>query len=605
MKASKLFLLEMLVLLHFIAVPAMAITFTGDVEVDFDPTLYDVLIIPDPGNPGGVPGEVMAGDNVSGWDIKDLRLTYDADNDIMYVAVNSYGIVGDVDGNGSPDTTDLSEFTEEPNLCGGESVAVYFDLDANEPLNNLTSWDFIVGVRGGFCWDYFVVAEWDTWVGEFNPPENFGPPLPYHFDLNNDPNCPSSIWSDYELKILNWSEIPETLGLPDPNDPFTDPNYPFRVGAYMGSPDDGEIGADFIYYQRDPVSNPNFTVDMTCSPSSPVGEVVYYTVIISNTGDTDLHILSVEDNVCNPIGIFFDCVDVILQPGEGCMSECYYIIHPSDPDPLVNAVTVQAQVVGGPEVLTRESNICETDLVEPERCISIEEVCEPSIASIGDLITYTITICNCGDVNLMEVTVEDDLLGDLSDYFPDFLAPGQCDTQEFTRLLETTDPNPLISTAIVNAEDDLYIPVDANDSCQVDIEDGKEGCVPGFWKNSPGCWGCVDPDLSFNDVFDVVITVRTGGKKTPYITDPSLMQALNANGGGINAMARHAVAALLNACDPDIDYPMTVDGVITAIQAVVSDGDIQGLKDELDLSNNLGCPYDTDQDTESELEPDL
>jgi hypothetical protein len=31
MKASKLFLLEMLVLLHFIAVPAMAITFTGDV----------------------------------------------------------------------------------------------------------------------------------------------------------------------------------------------------------------------------------------------------------------------------------------------------------------------------------------------------------------------------------------------------------------------------------------------------------------------------------------------------------------------------------------------------------------------------------------------
>jgi hypothetical protein len=256
MKTSKLYLLRTLVLVLFMILPAMAgkINFTGNVEDDFDPTDPNTIIIEDPGNPGGSPGEIMAGPNVSGWDIKDLRLHYDSDEDIMYVGINSWGIVGDVDGNGSPDTTNSPEYHEESDLCGAESVAVYFDLDFNEPFDNETSWDLIAGIREGFCYDYSVVAEWDTWIGYFYPPGNFGAPLIVHFDPSADPCCPSFTWPDYEIVILNWSMVPSTLGID------ADPNK-FRVGAFMGSSDDGAIGEDTIFYQHNPVPEPDFTLE--------------------------------------------------------------------------------------------------------------------------------------------------------------------------------------------------------------------------------------------------------------------------------------------------------------------------------------------------------
>ena len=40
--------------------------------------------------------------------------------------------------------------------------------------------------------------------------------------------------------------------------------------------------------------------------------------------------------------------------------------------------------------------------------------------------------------------------------------------------------------------------------------------------------------------------------------DPTLLDALNSGGGGINALMRHAVAALLNASNPDVDSDFTV-----------------------------------------------
>ena len=39
---------------------------------------------------------------VSGWNIKDIRLDYNAATDTMYVGVNTYGVAGNVDGNGTP-----------------------------------------------------------------------------------------------------------------------------------------------------------------------------------------------------------------------------------------------------------------------------------------------------------------------------------------------------------------------------------------------------------------------------------------------------------------------------------------------------------------------
>jgi hypothetical protein len=257
MKDLKSYLLVVLTLALFAVLPATAqiISFTGNVEDDFASTNPNVLIIGDPGNtePPAQP-EINADGVQSGWDIKDIRLCYDPDNDVMYVGVNSFGIVGDVDGNGDPnEATNPYEYLDMSLLGGWETVAVYFDLDMQpDPFDNNDSWDLIAGVGFDFSLLDWKVCAWnhDT---EFDPSLNFGTPLPDHTGTRGpSPQVVSGINNpDFEFSITNWSLLPTTLGLPDLN------LNVFRVGGYMGSPYDGAIPEDTIFYQHDPVSEPD------------------------------------------------------------------------------------------------------------------------------------------------------------------------------------------------------------------------------------------------------------------------------------------------------------------------------------------------------------
>jgi hypothetical protein len=111
---------------------------------------------------------------------------------------------------------------------------------------------------------------------------------------------------------------------------------------------------------------------------------------------------------------------------------------------------------------------------------------------------------------------------------------------------------------------------------------GGEGCTPGFWKNHPEEWPApYDPDDLFVDVFGVVIA-----------DDPDLTlgQALELGGGGENALARHAVAALLNAASGDVNFEFTVAQVINKVQEAIETGNVEEVKNELEDENERGCP---------------
>ena len=71
---------------------------------------------------------------------------------------------------------------------------------------------------------------------------------------------------------------------------------------------------------------------------------------------------------------------------------------------------------------------------------------------------------------------------------------------------------------------------------------------PGYWKQTQHFdrWVGYTQDQRFDVVFGVDVTLGGFGNG-PTLTNPTLIQALNAGGGGHNALARHAVAALLNA----------------------------------------------------------
>lgn len=129
----------------------------------------------------------------------------------------------------------------------------------------------------------------------------------------------------------------------------------------------------------------------------------------------------------------------------------------------------------------------------------------------------------------------------------------------------------------------------AIDNVRVSIEEdeppppptGTEGCTPGFWKNHVEDWPPTGfaPGSDFDSTFGVDLF-------DPNLT---LLQAAGQGGGGVNALGRHAVAALLNAAHPDVDSPLTTAQVIAAVQSAAASGDFETTKDMLEDNNELGC----------------
>jgi len=115
-----------------------------------------------------------------------------------------------------------------------------------------------------------------------------------------------------------------------------------------------------------------------------------------------------------------------------------------------------------------------------------------------------------------------------------------------------------------------------------------EGCTPGFWKNHTEVWGPtgLSPSQTLESVFDIPDSLG--------LDDVTLLEALGLNGGGVNALLRHAVAGLLSALHPDIvDYPAQPQFIIGPVNTALASGDaseIEARKNDLDTWNNSGSP---------------
>jgi uncharacterized repeat protein (TIGR01451 family) len=345
--------------------------------------------------------------------------------------------------------------------------------------------------------------------------------------------------------------------------------------------------------------DPNFTVEKICPPISKPGDDACYEVIITNTGDTDLEIVDVNDSLC-PLT---DCIGVVLPPGGQCIDECCYLVQPGDPDPLVNTVTVTVVV---PDLGNRytKSDSCETDLVDPN--IDLTKTVDNPEPCPGDTVTYTICIENTGDAPLENVVVTDPFLGGILPGFPALLFEGESWCEDFPYVVpeDANCPPPLENCAEVTSNP-LGLPnvIDANDCAEICPEpcDGGQGCTPGFWKNNGDKHGAsawcdlYSPSMRISDVFilNEPLVIRGKGKST--ITDPTLLQALGANGGGVNAMVRHGVAAMLNACSECVKYPINNPWqVIFMIEDTLNGAPGAYTVDELHAifgaNNEAGCP---------------
>lgn len=123
---------------------------------------------------------------------------------------------------------------------------------------------------------------------------------------------------------------------------------------------------------------------------------------------------------------------------------------------------------------------------------------------------------------------------------------------------------------------------------------GEEtGCTPGYWKNHTSAWAGTgySPGQSTGSVF-------SGASAFPDLAAKTLLQSLQGGGGSgttgaAKILLRAAVAALLNAAHPDMNYPRTTAEILADVNAALTSNNrstMLSLAAELDADNNSGCP---------------
>lgn len=122
------------------------------------------------------------------------------------------------------------------------------------------------------------------------------------------------------------------------------------------------------------------------------------------------------------------------------------------------------------------------------------------------------------------------------------------------------------------------------------------GCGPGFWKRPSHFANWTAPFTPTTQVAPVLGVTPTNN---PALT---LLGALNARGGDENALLRQAVAALLNAASPAVDYAYSVGAVLELTQRAYSDTSFEVVEDLFEAQNSLGCPVGGRHDERRELE---
>jgi hypothetical protein len=110
---------------------------------------------------------------------------------------------------------------------------------------------------------------------------------------------------------------------------------------------------------------------------------------------------------------------------------------------------------------------------------------------------------------------------------------------------------------------------------------GGEGCTPGYWKQRHhfGSWAApYTPSTQFSAVFANAFPGKT------------LLQVLQQGGGGLIALGRHTVAALLNAASSGVDFDLTPADVVAQFNAVFPGGNYEALKNQFEGFNEQSCP---------------
>jgi gliding motility-associated-like protein/uncharacterized repeat protein (TIGR01451 family) len=224
-------------------------------------------------------------------------------------------------------------------------------------------------------------------------------------------------------------------------------------------PENDEVSADdtaSVTAASAPQMEPQLEVIKTASPvtySTP-GDVISFSIVVRNTGNVTLTDISVEDPL---IGL--SQIITTLDPESQREFTGNYPVTQADLNngSITNTATASGTDAGNNQVDAEDSETV-TAVADPELSVT-KSASTATFSSVGERITYTITVENTGNVTITNIAV-DDPLGGLSENIPS-LTPGAVD--EYTALYDVTQADlnkgNIINTVTVSGTDTENNPV--------------------------------------------------------------------------------------------------------------------------------------------------
>lgn len=219
-----------------------------------------------------------------------------------------------------------------------------------------------------------------------------------------------------------------------------------------------EVSSVFEVVEKEfPFRDLRVSKQASVSTFEAVGELIVYTITVTNTGNVVLENIQVED----PLTGLSETIEV-LEVGEAnsVVFTTEYLTTQADVDlgRVVNVVLISSDDI--------ETSDEETITAVQQSGISITKTADRTeVQDAGDVINYTITVINTGNTTLTDVLVRDPLTG-LEEVI-DILLPGE------ERVLNTsytvTLEDELALVPIVN-----FVLVTAKDPSDKDVKDGDE-----------------------------------------------------------------------------------------------------------------------------------
>jgi hypothetical protein len=227
---------------------------------------------------------------------------------------------------------------------------------------------------------------------------------------------------------------------------------------------------------------PSIEVTKTGDTLSKVDDDVSYSVLIENTSSSgspalwfDLISDSLQGELTLEANYDSSNCGASLAAGDSCQIDYTYTVQAGDADPLMNTVTVESHPFSFPNDID-DSDTWEVKLFQPS--ISVTKTGD-ELSKVGDDMSYTVMINNSSSTDspaLVFDLISDSLKGDLTNsanYTSSTcgvsLAAGASCAIQYTYIVQSGDPDPLLNTVTVETHPDGF-PNDIDDSDSWEVE---------------------------------------------------------------------------------------------------------------------------------------